>query len=155
MKSERGIKICLAVSAGGHATQLLKLQEVWRGMKCCSITTSVAVEKQLRCFGPVYVVPEANRQRPWTTVRVLAKCAKIIWMEKPDVLISTGAAIGFAAAFWAKLRGAKVIWVDSIANVDRLSLSGRLTKPFADLMLTQWPEVAERYESVEYVGRVV
>jgi len=51
--------------------------------------------------------------------------------------------------------GARVVWVDSIANVDHLSLSGRLVRPFADLTLTQWPALARKYKSVEYVGQVV
>jgi hypothetical protein len=49
----------------------------------------------------------------------------------------------------------KVVWIDSIANVERLSLSGRIVRPFADLFLVQWPELAERYKGVRHDGAVI
>lgn len=155
MKKQGNIRICLAVSAGGHATQLLKLKSVWEGADCFSVTTSMAVEKQLACFGTVYVVAEANRKRPLKAISVLMNCARIILRERPDVVISTGAAVGCIAGIMARLAGARIIWVDSIANVNGLSLSARLVRPFADVILTQWPDVALRYKSVEYVGHLV
>jgi hypothetical protein len=71
------------------------------------------------------------------------------------VVISTGAAPGCLVALLGHLAGARVIWLDSITNVHRLSLSGRLVRPFADLFLVQWPALARKYRGVEYVGAVV
>jgi len=149
------VRVCLAASAGGHASQLLKLADSWHGLDCFSVTTSEAVKQQFSKFGPVYVVDESNRNRPVRFVKALAGCRRIVAREKPSIVISTGAAVGCITAFWAKLAGARVVWVDSIANVERLSLSGRIIRPFADLVLTQWPEVAQKYRSVEYVGNIV
>jgi hypothetical protein len=55
---------------------------------------------------------------------------------------------------FGRLLGCKTIWVDSIANVDELSLSGQQAGRFADLWLTQW-EHLERPEGPEYFGSVV
>ena len=57
--------------------------------------------------------------------------------------------------FLGKLFGAKVIWIDSITNVERISLSGRMVRYIADLFLVQWPDLANQYKSVEYVGEVI
>jgi hypothetical protein len=54
-----------------------------------------------------------------------------------------------------KIVGAKVVWIDSITNVDKLSLSGRIVRYIADLFLVQWPELAERYKNVEFVGEII
>ncbi len=105
--------------------------------------------------GRVYVVPESNRMQPLRILKTLARCIKIVIAERPDAIVTTGAAVGCIMAFLGKLSGAHVAWIDSIANSERLSLSGRLAKPFADLVLTQWPELAKRYKSVEYVGHVL
>ena len=43
---------------------------------------------------------------------------------RPDVVITTGAAPGYFAVRIGKLLGARVVWVDSIANAEELSLSG-------------------------------
>ena len=66
----------------------------------------------------------------------------------------TGAAAGFLMCFWGKIFGAKVIWIDSIANVDELSMAGQMAGKFADLWLTQWPHLA-RADGPEYAGAVL
>jgi hypothetical protein len=62
----------------------------------------------------------------------------------PDLIISTGAAPGLIALLLGKLVfRRRTIWIDSMANADRLSTSGRLAGRLADLWLTQWPHLAE------------
>ena len=67
----------------------------------------------------------------------------ILLRTRPDVVVSTGAAPGYFALRIGKMLGARTIWVDSIANVDELSLSGQLVKAYADMWLTQWPHLAK------------
>jgi UDP-N-acetylglucosamine:LPS N-acetylglucosamine transferase len=102
-----------------------------------------------------YFVGECNRHHPIKVVNVLAKCMNIVFRERPDVVISTGAAAGCVSCFLGKGLGAKVIWVDSIANVERVSLSGRMVRHIADLFLVQWPDLADRYKNAEFVGSVL
>ncbi len=154
-KRQRKARVCLAASAGGHASALIKLQQCWEGMDCFSVTTSPLVEKLFAQFGRVYVVNESNRQHPLEVLKTIARCTKIALAERPTVIITTGAAVGCIMALLSKVIGARIVWVDSIANTEHLSLSGRLVRPFADLVLTQWPEVAKRHRSVEYVGHIL
>lgn len=155
MKTQKPIRICLAASAGGHLSQLLKLADSWAEHKTVYITTTEVVRDKLSKFGKVYVVGECNRQHPWQVIMVLFRCARVVFREKPDVVISTGAAAGCIACFVGKIMGAKVVWIDSITNVERMSLSGRMARYIADLFLVQWPELAEQYRNVEYVGAVI
>ena len=60
----------------------------------------------------------------------------------------------FFGVFFGRLLGARTIWVDSIANADELSLSGRKAGRFAHLWLTQWPELA-RAQGPHYQGAVL
>jgi UDP-N-acetylglucosamine:LPS N-acetylglucosamine transferase len=75
--------------------------------------------------------------------------------ERPDVVITTGSLPLAMVCLSAKLFGAKIVWIDSIANVERFSVSGRLVRHFVDLFLTQWPELAQEYKNVEYAGAIV
>jgi UDP-N-acetylglucosamine:LPS N-acetylglucosamine transferase len=152
---KKNLRICLAASAGGHISQLLKLAESWNGFETFCVTTTEVVRNDLGKLGEVYVVGECNRQHPIRVVAVFIRCVRIIYKERPDVIISTGAAAGCILCFLGKLLGAKVIWIDSITNVERISLSGRMVRYIADLFLVQWPELAGRYEKVEFVGTVV
>jgi len=149
------MKICLAASAGGHLTQLLKLDSGWNGHDAFFVTTSDVVLEKLQKHGKVYVVGECNRQHLLKVLSVSIRCIRIILKERPDVVISTGAAVGCIVCFLGKITGAKIVWMDSITNVDRLSLSGRLVRHIADLFLTQWQHLAEKYKNVEYAGMVI
>jgi UDP-N-acetylglucosamine:LPS N-acetylglucosamine transferase len=152
---ETPVKICLVASAGGHLSQLLKIVPAVDGYEAFVVTTSEAVRKNLVPLGRVHVVGECNRQHRLQVVRVFLACWRILRREKPDVILSTGAAAGCLCCFLGKLRGAKVVWVDSITNVDRLSLSGRLVRRIADLFIVQWPALAQKYRGTEYIGTIV
>lgn len=149
------IRICLAASSGGHMSQLMKLSECWEGHEAIYVTTTEVLREGLSKKGRVYVVGESNHQTPLQVFKVLAKCIKIIFRERPAVVISTGAAAGCLMSFLGKLSGAKVVWMDSITNVERLSLSGRMVRYIADLFLVQWPELVNKYSKVEYAGEVI
>ncbi len=153
--SKKTFNICLVASAGGHLAQLRKLSLAWRGHQAWWITTTQVVHDTLRQEGRVYVVGECNRRRPLQVVPVLLRCMRAVSRERPNVVISTGAAAGCLTCFLAKLLGAKVVWVDSITNVKGISLSGRMVRPIADLFLVQWPELAQKYEGTEFVGAVI
>ena len=70
----------------------------------------------------------------------------MLWLvirERPDVVVTTGAAPGYFALRFGKWIGAKTIWIDSIANLERMSLSGERVRRYADLWLTQWAHLAK------------
>jgi UDP-N-acetylglucosamine:LPS N-acetylglucosamine transferase len=149
------LRICLAASAGGHISQLLKLAACWNGYETFCVTTTEVVRNKLNKLGEVYVVGECNRQHPMRVITVFLRCIRIVLKERPDVVISTGAAAGCMLCFLGKMFGAKVVWIDSITNVERISLSGRMVRYIADLFLVQWPELAGRNKKVEFVGTVI
>jgi UDP-N-acetylglucosamine:LPS N-acetylglucosamine transferase len=149
------MKICLAASSGGHLTQLLRLSDCWKGHEVFFITTSNVVRNELLKYGSVYVVGECNRQQPWHVFKVLFRCVGIIFRERPRLVISTGAACGCMTSFLAKAIGARIVWVDSITNVEKISLSGRMVKWVADLFLVQWPELADEKKSIQYLGALI
>ena len=150
-----GMKVGLVASAGGHLVELLKVAGPCIGPKTFAVTTSEVVQNAFAGAVRTYVVGECNRQHLFRVVAVLLRCVRILRQERPDVIISTGAAVGCVMCLLAKLLGAKVIWLDSITNVDRPSLSGRMVRPFADLFLVQWPELTGKRQDVEYAGAVV
>ncbi len=134
---------------------MVKLAGCAKGYDVCVVTTSETVRANLASLGRVHVVGECNREHPGRVMSVLVRCVRIMFRERPDVMISTGAAPACLCCLLGKLLGAKVIWVDSITNVERISLSGRLIRPFADLFLVQWPDLVEKYRGVEYVGAII
>lgn len=96
-------------------------------------------------------MPIVDQDQAFATARSLAR---IIWSERPDIIISTGAAPGYLALRLGRIMGARTIWLDSIANVEHLSMSGFRIGRSADLWLTQWPHLA-RPEGPHYEGAVL
>ena len=139
-------------------SELLKLLEKVDQLPCrpsFSITTLALTADSLKEFGTVYVIGECNRWHPLRAILIFLRGFRLIQKERPDVILTTGSFPLALVCLSAKLAGAKIIWIDSIAGTEKLSMSGRLIRPFANLILSQWPEVAAKYDNVEYVGTVV
>ncbi|WP_244432032.1 UDP-N-acetylglucosamine transferase subunit ALG14 [Rhodopseudomonas sp. B29] len=100
------------------------------------------------------LVNDANLTTKFALLKAAAKLAWIVWKEKPDVVISTGAAPGYLALRLGRIMGARTIWIDSIANAEKLSISGDRIGHWADLWLTQWPHLA-RPKGPHYAGAVL
>ena len=152
------MKIALVASGGGHLSELVELAPAWRGRQVFFVTTVgqvVASELARRFETEVHIVSEATRSHPFRLFVLLSQCVRIILRERPDVVLSAGAAPGCLMCLLGKLMGAKVIWIDSIANTERPSLSGRIVRHIADLFIVQWPDLVEKYPGVEYHGEVV
>jgi UDP-N-acetylglucosamine:LPS N-acetylglucosamine transferase len=133
----------------------LKISDSWTGYDVVFVTTNSDVAGELLKRAPTYIVGECNRNNFFKVAMVFWRCMKILYRTKPNVIISTGAAAGCILCFLGKLKGAKIIWLDSITNRKKLSLSGRMVRVIADLFIVQWPELAAKYSNVEYVGSVI
>ena len=156
--SPTSIKICAGASAGGHMNQLLHLldhADLWPQQPAFYLTTLDVLAAKLAEKGPVYVVGESNRHHPLRALRTLLRCICIAFKERPDVVITTGSMPMALFCLISKLLGARIVWIDSVANIEQFSMSGRLTRRFADLFLTQWPELAENDDKAEYVGAIL
>lgn len=153
----RGRGVALVASAGGHLDELLRLEWAWRRHQHFFVTTGVTAAAELvkRSGATIYVLGEANREHPLRLLRMLWSLLVIFLRERPAVVVSTGAAAGCLMCLLARLANRSVVWVDSIANVDRPSLSGRIVRYVADLFLVQWPELVKRYPKARYVGELV
>jgi UDP-N-acetylglucosamine:LPS N-acetylglucosamine transferase len=132
----------LAVSSGGgHWVQLLRIQHAFEACEVAFITVHESYRPQVP-DQRFYVVNDANRWNKIGLIRAACKLGWIIWKERPDIVVSTGAAPGYIALLLGRMLGARTIWLDSIANVEELSMSGSWVGRCADLWLTQWPHLA-------------
>jgi hypothetical protein len=130
-----------------------RLAPAFDGMAIHYVTTEAGVAGEVAPAG-LSVVPDANLDDKFGLVRLAVSMFWVVLRQRPDVVLSTGAAPGFFALMFGKLLGAKTIWVDSLANADQMSVSGAKVRRFADLWLTQWPELAAP-SGPHYRGAVV
>lgn len=144
-------KIIAISSIGGHWVQLLRLKPAFENNKIIYITTNPKY-KSVVANDSFYSISDGNKFNILGLIKSFFQLIKIIKIEKPDVIISTGAAPGLLAIIIGKMFGAKTIWVDSIANCEKLSLSGKFSIFFADKVYTQWEHLETN--KVKFNGRV-
>lgn len=101
-----------------------------------------------------YAVNDASRWNKLRLAQMALRIFVIVLRERPDVVITTGAACGYFAIRFGKLVGARTLWIDSIANIDEMSMSARLARRYTDLWLTQWPHLAAP-DGPHYAGAVL
>jgi UDP-N-acetylglucosamine:LPS N-acetylglucosamine transferase len=154
LRSQRRRRRLLAVaSGGGHWVQLLRVREAFETCDIAFVSINETYRSQVS-NNRFYLVNDATRWNKVGLIRMALKLAWIIRREKPDVVISTGAAPGYVALRLGRLAGARTIWLDSIANVEQLSMSGTRIGRYADLWLTQWPHLAKP-QGPHYAGTVL
>ena len=148
------MKVLVATSAGGHWVQMRRLLPAFAGCELVFAGVEPALDPDLMP-ARYYRVRNVNRRDPLGFLAAAWQMARALGRERPDAVISTGAAPGLVALALAKLMlGSRTVWIDSIANSERLSLSGRLARPVADAWLTQWPHLA-RPGGPEHWGAVL
>ena len=73
---------------------------------------------------------------------------------RPRVVLTTGAGVAVPFAWIARLRGARVVYVESFTRIDGPSLSLRLIAPVADRVYAQWPELNRAFPRARFIGNV-
>jgi UDP-N-acetylglucosamine--N-acetylmuramyl-(pentapeptide) pyrophosphoryl-undecaprenol N-acetylglucosamine transferase len=148
------LRICLAGSGGGHLRQLLDLEPVWSRFDHFFVTEDSAIGRDLAeshrvYFVPHYAVGQARLGRPDKLLRGgvsnWAQSVAIVRRERPDIVITTGAAAVFGVAAVAKLVGAKLILIESFARFDGPSKFARIVRRLANETIVQSLPLKERW----------
>ncbi|MCD8203209.1 MAG: glycosyltransferase [Prevotella sp.] len=146
-------KILAVASIGGHWVQLLRIA---KGLEeNCEVVYMSTHEK---CATMVeghrfYKLQDFSRWDAYKLFPAFFKALKLVMKEKPDVVITTGAAPGLVVLIAAKCCGKRTVWIDSIANVNHLSLCGRIASHFASRIYTQWKELEN--DKILSIGNVL
>lgn len=146
-------RVLAVASGGGHWVQLRRLAGAFAGCDVAYVTTLSGYRADV-APARFYVVRDASRWNKLRLIQSALQMLRIMLKERPEVIISTGAAPGFLAVRIGKLFGARTIWLDSIANVEQLSMAGQKAGRFADLWLTQWPHLGSA-DGPTFMGAVL
>lgn len=147
-------RVLVIASGGGHWVQMRRLRPAFEGFDVAyvSIYADYAEELPGHRF---YTVSDVTRL---SITKLFVLVPQLIWIlrkERPHVVVTTGSAPGLICLAVAKaVTRARTIWIDSIANCERMSSSGKQARLFADKWLTQWPDISER-DGPEYWGAVL
>ncbi|MFG6366458.1 PssD/Cps14F family polysaccharide biosynthesis glycosyltransferase [Schaedlerella sp.] len=155
MKNKK-IKICFAASSGGHLEELMMLRPLMGRYDSFIVTERTmyeAAEEGIR----FYYLQQVNRREKSCFLRLLANTflsLRILFAEQPDVVITTGVLAVIPLCLLCRLWGAKLVFIESYANVHSPTRTGKFLYRFADRFYVQWPELLEFYPGAVYLGGI-
>ena len=145
------MKILLISSTGGHFNAIQKLYSFWGKHECCWVTFKTAsTELTLDGENVYWAYSPTNRNLP-NLVRNFLLALKVIYQERPQLVLSTGAGVAVPFIILAKLVGVKTVFIESFTRVQELSLSARLIMPFLDVIYVQWQQLTIKYPKAKLI----
>jgi UDP-N-acetylglucosamine:LPS N-acetylglucosamine transferase len=148
------LRVCIACSAGGHLVEARQLAPIYSKYEHFYFTFSGGVAEELKKTNCVHTIPNIIRHNPISWIVGMILSAYIAIREKSDVVITTGAGVVVFFCIFAKLLGAKLIFIESMATIERPTLTARFLYPFANLFIVQWPDLLKYFPKAKYMGRL-
>jgi hypothetical protein len=149
---KREANIMAIASVGGHWIELLRIMPLFSGRNVTFVSNKASLGNTVSDY-KFHTVPDASRSSVYKLLKCIVSVTGLILFLRPQVIITTGAAPGLLGIFVGKILGIKTIWIDSIANVDKLSLSGLIALWTADKVYTQWAHLES--PKVTYSGNIL
>lgn len=148
------MKICLVGSSGGHLTHLYMLRPFWQDHERFWVTFDKEDSRSLLTGEQVYHCHHPTNRSLKNLVRNTFLAWKVLRREKPELIVSAGAAVAVPFFYLGKLFGSKTIYIEVFDRIDSPTLTGRLVYPVADKFLVQWNEMRSVYPKAENLGSI-
>ena len=148
------MKICFVSSSGGHLTHLYMLKPFWQDKERFWVTFDKADARSLlegeRVYPAYYPSNRSIKALAINTVRAI----RILHKEKPDLIVSSGAAPAIPFFWLGKLTGAKTIYIEVFDRIDKPTISGKVCYPVTDMFIVQWEEMKKVYPKAVNLGSI-
>jgi UDP-N-acetylglucosamine:LPS N-acetylglucosamine transferase len=151
------MKICLVCGGGGHLSELLRLSEAFIEHETFYITFEASTTKNLPNAYYLRYSDSAgiNLRNALKFLRAFVDVLFILRREKPQVIVTTGDGVAIPPCCVGKCLGIKIIYIETLARVNKLSITGRVLYPIANVFLVQWKSLANKYRKAQYWGNVI
>ncbi|KAE9042347.1 hypothetical protein PR003_g13674 [Phytophthora rubi] len=172
----RQIRVMAVLGSGGHTTELLKLMKRLKREVYTPITFVVAeTDKTSQAkteldWNPTEtdsfaVIPRSREvgqswsSTVWTTLRSFQSCLGLVYNRRPHLVLCNGPGTCIpicAAVLLFRVLGiqsdSKIVFCESFARVQHLSLTGKLLYYVADEFVVQWPQLQAKYPRTKHLG---
>ncbi len=148
------MKVCLVGSSGGHLTHLYMLKPFWKKKERFWVTFDKEDARSLLEGEKIYSCYFPTNRNIENLIRNTFVALKVLNKEKPDVIISSGAAVAVPFFYLGKLFGAKLVYIEVIDRIDKPTLTGKMVYPIVDKFIVQWDEQKKVYPKAVNLGNI-
>ena len=151
-------KVLFISSTGGHLNELLQLKKMFNKYDYHIITEKDKSNLYLKeKYGNRvdYLVFGTKDHMLTYPFKFIFNCFKSLFLYikiRPRYIITTGTHTAVPMCYIGKLFGSKIIFIETFANINTKTLSGKLIYPIANLFIVQWESMLELYPKAKYGG---
>ena len=151
-------KVLFISSTGGHLKELLQLKKLFNKYDSYLITEKTDSTKKLKNeykekMG--YMVFGTKDHMLTYPFKLLANCFISLYYFikiRPKYIVTTGTHTAGPICYLGKIFGSKVIYIETMANISKKTITGKLIYPIADLFIVQWKSMLKLYPNAVYAG---
>lgn len=148
------MKVCLVGSSGGHLTHLYLLKPFWKDRERFWVTFDKEDARSIlenEIFYPCYYPTNRNLKN---LIKNTILAFKILRKERPDIIVSSGAAVVVPFFYLGKIFGAKTVYIEVFDRIDAPTMTGKLVYPVTDRFIVQWEEMKKVYPKAINLGGI-
>ena len=153
-------KVLFISSTGGHFSELQQLSPLFEKYDYHIITEKDSMTKELKkIYGnKISYLPYGTRSKLYTYIFIyFFLCLKTIFLFikiRPRYIVTTGTHTAGPMCYFGKIFGCKIIFIETFANKNRKTVTGKLIYPIADLFIVQWEDMLKLYPKAVYGGAI-
>ena len=147
--------VLLVGSSGGHLAQLLSVAPLWDAQRRSYVTFDTQDAVSLLGDESVTWAHHPTTRNVRNLVRNSVLAVRELRRRRPDVVVSTGAAVAFPFFLAARVMRIPTVYVEVYDRIDSPTLTGRLCRPLATLFCVQWSEQTVFYKGSQLVGSLM
>ena len=151
-------KVMFISSCGGHLTELLQLKSMFNDYDYSIITekTKNTIDLKDKYKGKVHYMIYGTKDHFLVyPFKLIINCfISLLYFIKlrPGYIITTGAHTAGPMCIIGKLFRKKIIFIETFANINKKTITGKLIYPIADLFIVQWESMLKLYPNAVYGG---
>lgn len=145
-------RLLSVASGGGHWDEMILMREAFADFDIVYASTIPRIGQSLGIDS--LAITDFNRNTLMQVIPAAWEAFRLVRQVRPAVIVSTGAAPGLLVLLVGRLLGVRTVWLDSVANAEQVSLSGRIARTFVDLHCVQWDHLTNGGRS-KFLGRLL
>lgn len=153
-------KVLFISSTGGHFDELMQLEPIFKNYDYYIATEKDKSTEELkkkyinRISYMVYGTRQKMLTYPFIFLINIFKSLILYIKIKPKYIVSTGAHTAVPICYIGKLLGSRIIFIETFANQNTRTLSGKMIYPISDLFIVQWEEMLKLYPKAVVGGAI-
>ena len=154
-------KVLFISSTGGHLDELMQLKPLFQKYDYYIVTEKTKSNLYLKekfsnrvsflVYGSYSTIVKKITY-PFKLFYNTFKSFFIYLKVRPGYIITTGAHTAGPMCLIGKILGSKIIFIETFANSNTKTKTGRIVYKFADLFIVQWESMLELYPDAVYGG---